>query len=241
MKGVYLFADLVVEVECVYEYTSKFLEPFDVKYFGVTRQTDFSVSVTEEETREEFEKYKEFPEFFYENLCVLKKINDKLVTGYDGFLFHASVVEVGGKAYAFSAKSGTGKSTHTALLKELLKDDLKYINDDKPFIRYNREEGKIYAYGNPWRGKEHRGTRRKAELGGVCMLARGKENSIEQIPPTEAVARFLAQIQFPTEEKEVPKLLETVDNVLSKVPFYSMRCNKDISAAETSFNRMMKK
>ena len=34
---------------------------------------------------------------------------------YDGMLLHASAVEKDGCAYLFSAKSGIGKSTHTAL------------------------------------------------------------------------------------------------------------------------------
>ena len=33
---------------------------------------------------------------------------------YDTLLIHASVVRHNGKAYAFTAKSGTGKSTHVA-------------------------------------------------------------------------------------------------------------------------------
>ena len=34
---------------------------------------------------------------------------------YDTFLFHGSAIAVDGAAYIFTAKSGTGKSTHARL------------------------------------------------------------------------------------------------------------------------------
>ena len=240
MKGIYYLADLVVEIHYNYEYTAKILEPFYTKYFGEFNHIDFSVSVTKEETKAEYEKFKEFPEYFYENVCILGKISDILALKYQGLLFHASTVLYDGLAYAFSAKSGTGKSTHTNLLKELLQDELKYINDDKPFLRYDTTSDKIIAYGNPWRGKENRGTRRKAELGGICFLKRAKDNSIKRIDANEALPMLLSQINLPKGKDGAQKALFVVDKILSLTPVYLLNCNKDISAAQLSFETMMK-
>ena len=54
---------------------------------------------------------------------------------YDAFWLHASVVEKDGAAYAFTAPSGYGKSTHTRLWLEAFGDRVRIINGDNPIIR----------------------------------------------------------------------------------------------------------
>ena len=58
----------------------------------------------------------------------------KEITNHNGFVLHASAVAVDGNAYLFSARSGTGKSTHTSLWLDHFKDRALIINDDKPCI-----------------------------------------------------------------------------------------------------------
>lgn len=67
---------------------------------------------------------------------------------FGGLMVHSSCVVVDGRAYLFSAPSGTGKSTHTALWLKKLGDRAFILNDDKPAVRY--EDGTFYAYGTPW-------------------------------------------------------------------------------------------
>ncbi|MFR5584255.1 MAG: hypothetical protein ACLTLQ_10945 [[Clostridium] scindens] len=56
-----------------------------------------------------------------------------------GMMLHASAVEVDGKAYLFSADSGTGKSTHTKQWQNYFgKERALIINDDKPAIRKDK-------------------------------------------------------------------------------------------------------
>ena len=52
---------------------------------------------------------------------------------FDGMMLHSSCVEKDGFAYLFSARSGTGKSTHTHLWLENL-ENTRIINDDKPAL-----------------------------------------------------------------------------------------------------------
>ena len=56
-----------------------------------------------------------------EIITLLRKIAD-YITQYNRALMHGSAICVDGKAYIFTALSGTGKSTHTALLRKLLGD-----------------------------------------------------------------------------------------------------------------------
>ena len=57
----------------------------------------------------------EYTDAYLETLAVYRKIAEWMPM-YNTLLFHGSVIAVDGKAYLFTAKSGTGKSTHTRLL-----------------------------------------------------------------------------------------------------------------------------
>ena len=54
---------------------------------------------------------------------------------HNGIMLHSSCVVVDDKAYLFTARSGTGKSTHTRLWCQLFGDRAVMVNDDKPFLR----------------------------------------------------------------------------------------------------------
>ena len=103
---------------------------------GDDRKADICVSVSEEELQTEIDKA---PEYFFgkgyaEGVVVYEKISNAL-PAFDAFVMHGSVVEVDGGAYAFSAESGTGKTTHTRYWKEVLKNRVTVINGDKPILR----------------------------------------------------------------------------------------------------------
>jgi len=66
-------------------------------------------------------------------------------------MIHASAVEKDGVGYAFLGKSGTGKSTHSALWQNHI-EGVELLNDDNPAIRIE-EDGSVYIYGTPWSGK----------------------------------------------------------------------------------------
>lgn len=82
------------------------------------------------------------------------------------FFLHASAVVVEGEAYLFSAPSGTGKSTHTALWRKLFPQSY-ILNDDKPVI-WPTEEG-ITAWGTPFSGKSDLQVNRGVPLRGICF------------------------------------------------------------------------
>ena len=57
-----------------------------------------------------------FSDSYLEELAVYRKIAEKMID-YDTILFHGSVIAVDGIGYLFTAKSGTGKSTHIGITK----------------------------------------------------------------------------------------------------------------------------
>ena len=84
------------------------------------------------------------PDDYLETLAVCRKIAERMPE-YDTFLFHGSCIAVDGVGYLFTAKSGTGKSTHTRLWRELLDNRATMVNDDKPLIRIADDGLVIYG------------------------------------------------------------------------------------------------
>lgn len=155
---------------------------------------------------------------------------------FDGSYLHASAVMLGGKAYLFSANSGTGKSTHTEKWCRLF--GAKYLNDDKPALR--RIDGTWFAYGTPWSGKHDLSSPEGAPLGGIAFLKRGQENSIRAMPAVDAVKYFMSQSLWRLEDKvSMEKQLVLVDDILRKIPIWELTCRNDDAAAFVSRDAMV--
>ena len=157
---------------------------------------------------------------------------------FNGFVLHASAVAYNGKAYLFSAPSGTGKSTHTSIWKKVYGDKAVIINDDKPALRFNN--GRIYVYGTPWSGKSNKNTNISIPLGGICFLSRGNTNYIEKADIKTATSLILSQtLRYPTPEF-MNTLLDFLDTHLKSIPVFKMSCNMNDDAAVKAYEFMNK-
>ncbi len=191
---------------------------------------DYLISEREKEARMGLDFSPEYSEYLaiYRLLCTR-------ILDFDGFLMHASVVEKDGQAYAFTAPSGTGKSTHTRLWRENL-SGVTPVNDDKPIIRV--KNGIVYACGTPWCGKHNLSENRVVPLAGICLLERGSENVIRPVSPASELTAILTQIYRPTEEALLSKTVELLNTVLENVPLWRLSCNMEPEAALVSYGAM---
>lgn len=153
-------------------------------------------------------------------------------------VFHGSVVAVDGQAYLFTAKSGTGKSTHTRFWRETFGDRAVMVNDDKPFLRLT-EDG-VLAYGSPWNGKHKLGNNICVPLKAICILERGEENQIQAISGQEASMMLFQQSNRPMDPRKMPIYMNLIDQLSKKTEFYRMQCNLDPNAAQVAFDAMSK-
>ena len=170
-------------------------------------------------------------EYLYSGSSFYKQLLD-----FDGLMLHSSAVVVDGKAYLFTAPSGTGKSTHTKLWLDLFGDRAYILNDDKPALRL--EDGVWYAYGTPWSGKYDISVDKRIPVAGIAAISRAETNSITPYGGKEAVLDIMRQVNRPRDMAFRIKLLELLDKLITQVPVWKLQCNTDPGAAVLSYRAM---
>ena len=174
-----------------------------------------------------------FSDSYLEMLAVYRKIAERMPE-YDTFLFHGSAISVDDMGYIFTAKSGTGKSTHARLWRNLMGERAVMVNDDKPLIRVTEDEAIVY--GTPWDGKHRLSSNIAVPLKAICILERAEENHIVPITKSEALPMLIRQAYRPADPVALAKTLTLIDRL--NVRLYRLSCNMDISAAVLSYNTM---
>lgn len=156
---------------------------------------------------------------------------------FQGTYLHASAVILDGKAYLFSANSGTGKSTHTEKWCRLF--GAVHLNDDKPALRL--VDDVWMAYGTPWSGKHDLSTPTGVPLGGIAFLRRGEENSIRPMTSAEAVPHLVHQSQWRMHRELMEVQLTLLDRLMREIPVWELTCRNDDEAAILSHSVMTKR
>lgn len=172
---------------------------------------------------------------YLETLAVYRKIAERLPER-DTLLFHGSCISVDGKAYLFTAKSGTGKSTHTRLWQKQFGSRAVIINDDKPLLKLSGKG--VTVYGTPWDGKHRRSTNIARPLKAICFLTRSEENSIHPIDKKAALPMLCQQAYRPADPAALRKTLMLVDRLGSSVGLYKLGCNREPEAAQVAYAGM---
>lgn len=172
---------------------------------------------------------------YLETLAVYRKVAD-VMPDYGALLVHGSAVAVEGECYLFCAPSGTGKSTHTRLWRELFGPRATMVNDDKPLVRV--EGGKATVFGTPWDGKHHLSENVSVALRAVCLLERSEQNWIRRTDAAEALPAILRHTYRPSDASALSKTLCLLDELVGCVDVWRLGCNMDIGAAELSYSAM---
>ncbi len=170
------------------------------------------------------------PDAYLESVVAYRLIAERLPL-HGAMVFHGAVVVLDGRAYAFTARSGVGKTTHLRLWLEAFGDRAYVLNGDKPVLLW--KDGRAYICATPWKGKENLGEGGILPLSGIGFLNRAKENSAHPIAAPDALSAFLMQVYMPKNGAALMETMSLCDKVLSSTPLISMHCNMDLSAAFT--------
>lgn len=229
-------ADLQIRIDNRLEYLKAFCREYCVHRGQADISIQIDVKAIDAERRAAGNE--DYTDGYLETLAVYRMIGERLPL-FDAFIFHAAVIEIDGLAYAFAAKSGTGKSTHIRHWKTLFGDRVTVVNGDKPIFRYI--DGVLHACGTPWAGKEGWQSNACVPLAGVCFLERGQSDNISPLHPAQALALSLSQIYLPSERAAAEKTLSLLDRMLREIPLWRLQCTDSTHAAQVAYDDMLQK
>lgn len=152
------------------------------------------------------------------------------------FSIHASTVVKDGKAYLFTGKSGTGKSTHSSLwIKHI--PGCTLLNDDDPMVRL--ENGEVITYGTPWSGKTPCYRNESYETGGIVRLFQAPYNRFTPKHDVDAFSCMLPGCSvIDTDKALFETLCDTLAEVAGKVRAGILECRPDSEAALICFEKI---
>ena len=175
-----------------------------------------------------------YSDAYLETLALYRKVAEALLA-HDAVVFHGCVLAVDGRAYAFTAPSGTGKTTHARYWLKMV-EGAHVLNGDKPLLRMRN--GVAYACGTPWRGKEAMGVNEDLPLGGICVLERGERPHIERGSYQAVLGMLLKQTHVPELPQARVRCVELVGELVMCVPLWHMWCTLDERCALMSYQAM---
>lgn len=233
---IYRIAEMNIAVKAKYEDTYRYMEDF------LTDSQDYELYIepTDEMIRYEAELGEEIhgdagSPYICEAVAILRVICDYIIDK-GGFFLHCSCLKYKDEAIIFTAPSGTGKSTHSALWRRHFGDDVVMINDDKPLVR--ERDGRFYIYGTPWNGKHNIGNNTSAPIRSVVFLSQAPENKATPISPIDAMALLLQQTVLPSDKAELSKLLDMLGRLVETVPMYRLGCTISDEAVTTIYQEI---
>lgn len=181
----------------------------------------------------------QWPNLSYKNMVYMEAGTqfEAYLLRHSGLRLHASAVEFDGKAYLFSAPCGTGKSTHTRLWQTVFGEKARVFNDDKPALRCL--DGKWFAYGTPWCGKDGININLKAPLAGICYLKQAPNNKIRRLTQQEAMIKIIEQTPHKfTKAGWIDLMLSHVDSLVRQIPVFELENRPEPEAAHLSYETM---
>ncbi len=236
-EATYEFAEIPVRIRTFHKFThEKCIE------YKTEKAPCEEITVTEEDIAYEkalsekvFNTERNYSDAYSELLAVLRKFTQRAIE-HNTALLHGSAIAYDGSGIIFTARSGTGKSTHREYWKKCFGERVRTINDDKPLLK--KKDGKIYVWGTPWNGKHNLSENACVELKAVVLLSRAENNHIEQIPFEEAFGELYKHFYKSSNGEYIGKLLEFCNEMSKSVKCFRLGCNMSNEAAKTAYKGM---
>ena len=234
-------ADFCVEINSIFETTRTFCRDYlcegtpEISVTVSPEDITFEREKSEKEDKLEGIPVRQYSDKYLETLAVYRKICTHLLER-EVLLFHGSAIAVDGVAYLFAAKSGTGKSTHTALWRQVFGERAVMINDDKPLLKIMPEG--VLVCGTPWNGKHGLGCNKMVPLKAICILERAEQNTITPMDATEALPMLMQQSFRTGTTGGTVLLFDILEKLTERVQLYRLGCNMAPQAAIVAYEGM---
>jgi hypothetical protein len=156
----------------------------------------------------------------------------------NSLVIHSSAISYNGDGIIFSAPSGTGKTTHTNLWKNIY-PNVDIINDDSPIISIKKDE--ILLYGSPWAGASGINKNSKVPLKAIVFLEQAPIDSIQKLSSMVALSKLLNEIAKPMDKALMDKTFDLINILLTKVPCYLLKCTPTDKAVDVIWSELYDK
>lgn len=144
------------------------------------------------------------------------------------YAIHSASIFYRHRAWLFSAASGTGKSTHAQLWRNLF--SIQMINGDINLC--GMENGRAFVYGIPWCGTSKIYDTQKYPLGGIVLLKRADSDYIQELSADEQQLLVSQRMISPSwDDKQLESHLAFAGYLTAKTVICRLCCTPKDSAA----------
>lgn len=148
---------------------------------------------------------------------------------HDMFVIHSASILYKNKAWLFSASSGTGKSTHTSLWKNLYHTPC--INGDLNLLAITKNH--VEVRGIPWCGTSGISDNKTYPLGGIILLKQHPTDKIQPLTLAEKILYTMQRFISPAWNKEMVQKNRNAACFISKHAMITrLLCTKESSSAQ---------
>lgn len=162
---------------------------------------------------------------------------EHLLAREGGFVLHCALIEFGGKAIAFTAPSGTGKSTQAALWAQ--HQNARILNGDRACLRL--EKGQALAEGIPFSGSSRICENQSLPLEAIVYLTQAPKNLCTRLTGANAFSRVWEGISVNTWDRaDVEAVSHTLEQLLATTAVYRLDCTPEEAAVTTLLQHMRK-
>lgn len=234
MKDFYKFGDRVFEIETQYSFFYNFAR----SYLSTDKKNATKIKISNEDIAKwKIDNKDDSSDELVELSVVLMKVSHELASS-NTFLMHGSsfYIDNPNNGFIITATSGTGKSTHANILRCLLGNRFHYINDDKPFVKYDDKSFKIY--GSPWSGKTNLENNESAKLKAIFILEQSLSNSVNEISISDALSILAKQVYIPEGKLATSVITDLMVKMIKDTPIYLLKVNMSQEAGEVSYSIM---
>lgn len=142
---------------------------------------------------------------------------------------HGAAIQYQDQVIIFSAPSQTGKSTHASYWGQAFQ--VEWINDDKPLIRFEKDQWLVY--GSPFSGKSKKNRNLSSPLKTIIFIKQGSINQISKLTDKDMFNELMINIMRPTEEEDWHHVIDDLNKLIHEIPIYRYDATHDIKAALT--------
>lgn len=174
----------------------------------------------------------EIPEFEINLVFMEMLAMERYLLEEKALVLHSSYILWKNRGIAFTAPSGTGKSTQAELWR--IYANAEVINGDRSILWWNPQEERFDICGLPFCGSSQINRNITAPLSAVVFLSQAKTNQVGVCPAPECVRKMFGEMSINQwNPQAVQKSLELIGKIAETVPMIRLACNMEPDAVET--------